>query len=180
MFQVFQLTTLVIRGSSTLCEDFTISLDRVAIKKEEVRGVLLCVQDFVRSPHFTQRNFFSETGLAMLSESVAIADSITSSPVYAPWSVVASASASQVIADMCSCWDRVVLRRRSAKDTSERWHHSGTPRAETSSRPRVRISDVVEEGRVEYVPVGPPVLSWFSWAKQNDFSFQQEEPKNHP
>ena len=158
LFQVFQLTTLGIRGSSTPCEDFTINLDRVAINKEEVRGVLLCVQDFVRSSHFTQRNFFSETGLTMLSESVAIADSIASSPVYAPWSVVASASASQVIADMCSCWDRVVLRRRSAKDTSERWRHGSTPRAETSSSPGVRISDVVEEGRVEYVPVGPPVL----------------------
>ena len=158
LFQVFQLTTLVIRGSSTACEDFTISLDRVAIKKEEVRGVLLCVQDFVRSPHFMQRNFFSETGLTMLTESVAIADSITSSPVYAPWIVVASASASQVIADMCSCWDRVVLRRRSAKDVSERWHHGSISRDETTSRPGVRISEVVEEGRVEYVPVGPPVL----------------------
>ena len=148
----------MIRGSTAKCEELTINLDRVAVKKEEVPGVLLCVQDFVRSPHFTQRNFFSETGLAMLSESVAIADSITSNPVYAPWSVVASASSSQVIADMCSCWDRVVLHRRSAKDTSERWHHGSTPRVETASRPGVRISDVVEEGRVEYVPVSPPVL----------------------
>ena len=94
----------------------------------------------------------------MLSESVAIADSITSSPVYAPWSVVASASANQVVADMCACWDRVVLRRRSAKDTSDRWYHGGTPRSESASRPGVRISDVVEEGRVEYVPVSPPAL----------------------
>ena len=94
----------------------------------------------------------------MLSESVAIADSITSSPVYAPWSVVASASAIQVISDLCTCWDWVVLRRRSARDTSERWYHGGTPRSETASRPGVRISDVVEEGRVEYVPVGPPAL----------------------
>ena len=94
----------------------------------------------------------------MLSESVAIADSIASSPVYAPWSVVASASASQVIADMCACWDRVVLRRRSAKDTCERWYHGGTPRSETASRPGVRISDIVEEGRVEYVPAAPPAL----------------------
>ena len=156
--RLFQLTTLVIRGSTTPGEAFSISLDRVAINKEEVRGVLLCVQDFVRSPHSTQRNFFSETGLTMLSESVAIADSIASSPVYAPWSVVASASASQVIADMCACWDRVVLRRRSAKDTSERWYHVGTPWSETASRPGVRISDVVEEGRVEYVPVAPPAL----------------------
>ena len=148
----------MIRASSTQCEDFTISLDRVAIKQEEERGVLFCVQDFIRSPHFTQRNFFSETGLTMLSESVAIADSITSSPVYAPWRVVESASARQVIADMCACWDRVVLRRRSAKDTSERWYHGGTPRSETASGPGVRISDVVEEGRVEYVPVAPPAL----------------------
>ena len=63
----------------------------------------------------------------MLSESVAIADSIASSRVYAPWSVVASASASQVIAGMSACWDRVVLRRRSAKDTSERLYHGGAP-----------------------------------------------------
>ena len=71
----------MIRGSPAQGEEFTISLDRVAIKKEEVRGVLLCVLDFVWSPHFTQRNFLPETGLTMLSESVAIADSITSSPV---------------------------------------------------------------------------------------------------
>ena len=148
----------MIRGSTTPGEAFSISLDRVAINKEEVRGVLLCVQDFVRSPHLTQRNFFSETGSIMLSESVAIADSIASSPVYAPWSVVASASASQVIADMCACWNRVVLRRHSARDTSERWYHGGTPRSETASMPGVRISDVVEEGRVEYVPVGTPAL----------------------
>ena len=148
----------MIRGSSASREAFTINLDCVAINKEEVRGVLLCVQDFVRSPHFTQGNFFSETGLAMLSESVAIADSISSSPVYAPRSFVASASSSQVIADIGSCWDRVVLRRRSAMDTSGRWHHGSSPRVETASRPGVRISDVVEVGRVEYVLDGPPVF----------------------
>ena len=94
----------------------------------------------------------------MLSESVAIADSITSSPVYAPWIIVESPSASQVITDLCACWDRVVLRRRTAKDTSERWYHGGTPRRETASRPGLRISNVIEEGPVEYVPVAPPAL----------------------
>ena len=53
----------------------------------------------------------------MLSESVAIADSITSSPVYAPWSIVESACTSQVITDLRACWDWVVLCRRTAKDT---------------------------------------------------------------
>ena len=59
MFQVFQVTTLVIRGPPTSGEKFSIRLDRITIKEEEVFGVLLCVQDFVRSPHFTQRSFFS-------------------------------------------------------------------------------------------------------------------------
>ena len=148
----------MIRGPPTHGEKFAISLDCVTIKMEEVRGVLLRVQDFVRSPHFTQRNFFPESGLTMLSESVAIADRIRSSPVNAPWSVMESTCASQVITDLCACWDRVVLRRRTAKDTSERWYHGGTSRSETSSRPGVRISDVVEEGRVEYVPIAAPVL----------------------
>ena len=94
----------------------------------------------------------------MLSESTAITDWITSSPVYAPWSVVESASASEVITDLCACWDRVVLRRRTSKDTSERWYHGGTPRSEATSRLGVRISDVVEEERIEYVPVAPPAL----------------------
>ena len=37
-------------------------------------------------------------------------------------------------------------------------YHGGNPGSETASRPGVRISAVVEEGRVEYVPVGPPAL----------------------
>ena len=84
----------------------------------------------------------------MLSESVAVADSITSSPAYGPRSVVELACASQVITDLCACWDRVVLRRRTAKDTSERWYHSTTSQSESASRPGVRISDIVEEGPV--------------------------------
>ena len=94
----------------------------------------------------------------MLSEPVVIADSITSSPVYAPWSVVESAFAGQVIADLCACWDWVVLRRRTAKQTNERWYYGGTPRSETTSRSGMRVSDVVEEGRVEYVPVAAPAV----------------------
>ena len=105
----------------------------------------------------TSQRSFSESGLTILSESVAIAYSITSSPLYAPWSVVESTCASQVITDLCACWDRVVLRRRTAKDTSERWYDGGTARSETASRPGVRTSDVVEEGRVECVPVAAPV-----------------------
>ena len=158
MFQVFQLTTLVIHGPATHGEKYPISLNRVVIKEEEVRGVLLCVQDFVRSPHFTQRGFFTESGLTMSFESVAFADSITLSLVYAPWSVVESVYSGQVITDLCACWDSIVLRRRTATDTSERWYHGGTPQSETASRPGVKISDVVEKRRVEYLSVAAPAL----------------------
>ena len=94
----------------------------------------------------------------MLFESVAIADSITSSSFYTPRSFVESACASQVITDRCAYWDRVVLRRRTAKDNSESWYHGGTPRSETVSRTGMRISDDVEDGRVEYLPVAAPAL----------------------
>ena len=72
LFQGFQLTTLVIRGPANCGKRLIVSLDCVAIKEEEVRGVLLCVQDFFRSPHFTQRSFFSDSGSRMSSESVVI------------------------------------------------------------------------------------------------------------
>ena len=158
MFQAFQLTTPVICGLATRGKKFIFSLDCVAIKEEEeVRGVLLCVQVFWEW-EFRQRNFYSESGSTILSESVAITDSISSSPVYAPWSTVETACAGQVITDLRACWDRVVLRHRTAKDTSERWYQGGIPRSETASRRGVRISDVVEEGRVDYVPVASPAL----------------------
>ena len=80
------------------------------ICEKEKRGALLCVQDFVRSPHFTQRSFFSESGIAMLAESAAICDSITKSAVFEPWSPVETASCSQVVAEVCACVNQAVDR----------------------------------------------------------------------
>ena len=103
LFQVFQLTTLVIRGPAIHGGKFLVSLDCVATKEKEVRGVLLCVQDFVRSPQFSEISFLSVSGSTMLSESVVIAHSITTNAVYVPRSVVESANASQVITNLCAC-----------------------------------------------------------------------------
>ena len=58
MFQVFQLTALVLHGPATRGERFFVNVNRAVIKEDEVSGVLLCLQDFVRRPHFTQRSFF--------------------------------------------------------------------------------------------------------------------------
>ena len=134
-------------------------LDRVAIPENTVRGVLLCVQDFVRDPVFTQRSFFSETGVEMLSKAAAISNSITSSSVYVPWSAVESESSARIISDLKTCFEKVLERRRMVKDTSEQWYRLGAVRpssCESSSQYGVRISTVVEEGQVDYVPVAAP------------------------
>ena len=157
--QVFQLTALALRGPLPSGEKFTVCLDWVAIPENIVRGVLLCVQNFVRDPVFTQRSFFSETGVEMLSEAAAISDSITSSPVYVPWSTVESESSVRIISDLKTCFEKVLERRRVVKDTSEQWYRLGAVRpssGESSSQCGVRISTVVEEGQVDYVPVAAP------------------------
>ena len=148
-FQVFQLTGLALRGPPPSGEKFTVCLDWVAIPENIVRGVLLCVQDFVRDPVFTQRNFFSETGAEVLSEAAAISDSINSSSVYVPWSIVESEWFARINSDLKTCFEKVLERRRMVKDTSEQWYRLGAVRpssGESSSQYGVRISTVVEEG----------------------------------
>ena len=158
-FQVFQLTALALCGPLPSGEKFSVNLDRVAIREDIVRGVLLCVQDFVRDPVFTQRSFFSETGVEMLSEAAAISDSITSSSVYVPWSAVETESSARITSDLKTCFEKAVERRRVVKDTSEQRYRLGAVRpssGESSSQYSVRISAVVEDGQVDYVPVVAP------------------------
>ena len=156
LFQVFQLTALIVRGPVTCGGRFIINLDRVMICEDEVQSAILCVHDFVRSPHFTQRSFFSDSGTAMLTESAVISDRITHSAVFEPWGHVETTSRSQVVADVCGCVTEALDRRRMVKDSQEQWYAVGgiRPSSEDSaSRSGVTISNIVEEGRVEYVPV---------------------------
>ena len=98
----------------------------------------------------------------MLTESAAICDSITNSAVFEPWSHVETASRLQVVAEVCACVNQAVDRVRAVKDSQEQWYAVGgiRPSSEDSaSRSGVRISDIVEEGRVEYVPVRAPSVS---------------------
>ena len=117
--QVFKLTALIVRRPLTRGERFIINLDRVMICEEEVQSAILCVQDFVRSPHFTQRSFFSDSGIAMLTESAAISDRITHSAVFEPWSHVETTSRSQVVADVCGSVTEALDRRRMLKVSQE-------------------------------------------------------------
>ena len=162
LFQVFQLTALIVRGPVTCGWRFIINLDRVMICEDEVQSAILCAQDFVRSPHFTQRSFFSDSGIAMLTDSAAISDRITHNAVFEPLSHVETTSRSQVVTDVCGCVSEVLDRRRMLKDSQDQWYAVGgiRPSSEDStSRCGVRISNFVEEGRVEYVLVIAPSAS---------------------
>ena len=159
---MFKLTTLTVRGPVTSGEKFVINLDQVMIREDEVCGALLCVQDFVMTPHVTQRNFFLESGVTMLAESAAICDSITNSAVFEPWSHVETASCSQVVVEVCACVNQAVDRRRALRESEEQWYAVGgiRPSSEDSaSRSGVGISNIVKEGRVEYVPARAPSVS---------------------
>ena len=147
------------RGPVTCGGRFIINLDRVIICADEVHSAILCVQDFVRSPRFTQRNFFSDSGIAMLAESAAIFDRITHSAVFELWSHVETKFRSQVVADVCGCVNEALDRRRVVKDSQEQWYVVGgiRPSSEDStSRSGVKISNIVEKGREEYVPIRVP------------------------
>ena len=98
----------------------------------------------------------------MLTESATISDRITHSAVFEPWSHVETTSRSQVVADVCGCVTEPLDRRRMVKDSQEQWYAVGgiRPSSEDStSRCGVRISNIMEEGRVEYVPVRAPSAS---------------------
>ena len=153
-FQTFQLAELVVKGTSELHPVFTVSLNGVAISHERVKGAVACGQDFVRHPLFTQRNFFSETGISMLNTSVTAADAVRHHCNLYPWGAI-GVEAGPVIADLKSCREKLVPRRRAVKVTRERWFGAGTVVSsavgEAAPRTTVRISDVVEEGDFEYV-----------------------------
>ena len=95
----------------------------------------------------------------MLAESAALSDRITHSAVFEPWSHVETTSRSQAVADVCGCVNGALDRRRLVKDSQEQWYAVGCIRPsseDSTSRSGVRISNIVEEGRVEYVPVRVP------------------------
>ena len=144
----------MLKGPSELHPILTVSLNRVAIDHEKVKGAVVCVQDFARHPLFTQRNFFSETGISMLNTAVTAADAVRNSSKFDPWGAI-GVKAGPVIADLKSCRQKFVSRQRALRDTQERWFSAETVASsavgETAPRTTVRISDVVEVGDVKYV-----------------------------
>ena len=144
----------MVKGPPELHLVFTVSLDGVAIDHQKVKGAVACVQDFVRHPFFTQRSFFSETGINMLTTAVTAADAVRNSDRFDPWGAI-GVEAGRVIADLKSCRENILSQRKAVKDTRERWFCPETVASsavgESAPRTTVRISDVVAVGDVQYV-----------------------------
>ena len=90
----------------------------------------------------------------MLNTAVTAADAVQNSARFDPWGAI-GVEASPVIADLKSCQEKVLSRRKAMKNTRERWFSAETVASsavgETAPRTSVRISDVVEVGDVQYV-----------------------------
>ena len=144
----------MVKEPSELHPIFTVSLNAVAIDHEQVKGAVACVPDFLRHPLFTQRNFFSDSGIRMLNTAVISADSIRNSSKFDHWGAL-GVEASPVIADLKSCRKKNNSRRKAVIDTREPWFSAETVASsavgESALRTTVRNSDVVEVGDVHYV-----------------------------
>ena len=144
----------MVTGPSELHPVFTVSLDGVAIDHGLVEEAVACVQNFVHQALITQRSFFTETGIRMLNTAVTAADAVRNNARFDPWGAI-GVEAGLVIADLKSCREKIVSRRKAMKVTRERWFSAETVASsavgETAPRTTVRISDVIEVGDVQYV-----------------------------
>ena len=57
----------------------------------------------------------------MLLSAVNVAGSFCEDSVYDPWAVIRPEGYTAVVSDLCKAYDVVVVRRKEARDTSERW-----------------------------------------------------------
>ena len=155
---MYQLTTLFLRDSVEELSAFTVKLNGIGFSHRLVEKSIACVQDFVRSPRFTQRDFSSDNGVNLLVSAVNAAGSMRDQSTCEPWASVLRDSYEVTLADLRK--DVVVVRRKEARDTSERWFGVSSVESsevgEPSCRAGVRISNVVEVGQVEYLSGSVP------------------------
>ena len=153
LLQVYHLTTLFLRDSVEELPAFTVNLNGIGLNHRLVEKSIACVQDFVRSPRFTQRDFFSDNGVNLLVSAVSAAGSMRDQSTCEPWASVLPDSYEAKLVDLRKAYDVVVVRRKEARDTSERCFGvrsvESSEVGEPSCRAGVRISNVVEVGQVE-------------------------------
>ena len=154
------MTTLFLRDSVEELPAFTVNLNGIALSRRLVERSIACIQDFVRSPRFTQRDFFSNIGINLLVSAINAAGSMRDHSTCEPWARVLPDGYEATLLDLKKAYDAVVVRRKEARDTSERLFGvrsvDSSEVGEPSCRAGVRISNVVEVGQVEYLSGSEP------------------------
>ena len=79
---------LCLRDSVEELPAFTVSLNGVALNCRVMETSIACVQSFVRSPRFTESDFFSDKGINLLMPAVTAAGSIREQSTCEPWANV--------------------------------------------------------------------------------------------
>ena len=150
------MTALFQRGHAEEIPRFQINLDGVTIHRRALDSAVCCVQSFVGDLLFTQRDFFTDNRISMLLIAVNAAGSVCEDSVYDPWAAICPEGYAAVVSDLRKAYDVVVVRRKEARDTSERWFGvasvASSAVGESSGQQAVRISNVVEVGQVGYLP----------------------------
>ena len=150
------MTALLQRGPAEEIPRFHLNLDRVTIDHHSIDSAICCLQSFVRDRIFTQPDFFTENGISMLLSAVNVAGTVCEDSACDPWVVISPEGYAAVVADLKRAYDVVVVRRKDARDTSERWFGVASVASsvvgESSGQQAVRILNVVEVGQVEYLP----------------------------
>ena len=110
----------------------------------------------------------------MLMSAVNIAGNVCEDSVYNPWNNIIPEGYAAVVADLKRAYDVVVVHRKDARDTSERWFCvasiDSSVVGESSGQQGVRISNIVEVGDMEYLPQSVSV------AKMPSKSFSGKSP----
>ena len=147
------MTTPFLRDSVEELPTFTVSLNGVTLSRRVVEQSITCVQSFVRSARFTQRDFFSDNGINLFVSAVNAAGWMREQSTCDPWANVLPEGCEATLVDIRKAYNVVVVRPKEARDTSERWfgvrNVESSEVGEPSCRAGVRISSVVEVGQVE-------------------------------
>ena len=120
------MTTLFLRDSVEELPAFTVNLNGIAVSRRLVEKSIACIRDFVRSPRFTQRDFFSDIGINLLVSAINAAGSMRDQSTCEPCANVLPDGYEATLVDLKKAYDFVVVRRKEARDTSERWFGVGS------------------------------------------------------
>ena len=113
------MTTLFLRDLFEELPVFTLSLDGITLNSRVVEKSIGCIQNFVRSPRFTQRDSFSDNGISLLVSAVNIAGSICDQSTCEPWGNVLPEGCEATLVDLRKAYDALAVRRKDARDLSE-------------------------------------------------------------